>query len=292
MRRLPRAMWVKRVGFRITAAMRIEHRARVAVVAEVARNTWRLDLDCPALAAEVRPGQFVMIEARAGGDPYLRRAFSVCDVLPGPSGRPERIVLLLAVIGVGTLALSERRPGEEAVVLGPLGRPYDLGDPAKPLLLVGGGIGTAPFPLVARARRAAGAKGPLRALFGFRDAAAVCLVREMEALGCPVTLCTDDGSAGLRGRVTEHLDAAMPPGASILACGPNPMFQALARALEGRGVPCQVSTEEPMACGTGICFGCVVPVRAPGGVRWAKSCVEGPVFPIEAIAWERVRSIH
>jgi dihydroorotate dehydrogenase electron transfer subunit len=271
---------------------RLDHRGVVAAVNEVARNTWRLEISCPALAPEVKPGQFVMIEPRAGGDPYLRRAFSVCDVLPGAGGAPERIVLLLAVIGRGTRALSERRAGEEALLLGPLGRPYGLGDPAKPLVLVGGGIGTAPFPLVARARRASGAAGPLRAIFGFRDAAHVCLVKEMESLGCPVVLCTDDGSAGKKGRVTEHLEPLLGGGATLLACGPNPMFSALSRFLDGRGVACQVSTEEPMACGYGLCFGCVVPFRDARGVRWAKSCTEGPVFPIEAIAWERVRSIH
>lgn len=274
------------------APRRLEHRARVVSVAEVARATFRLELHAPALAAEVLPGQFVMIEPRPGGEPFLRRAFSVCDLLPGPSGAPDRLVLLLTVIGRGTRALSRRLAGEEALVLGPLGRPYDLGDPGKPLLLVGGGIGTAPFPLVARARRDSGAGGPLRALFGFRDAAAVCLVREMEDLGCPVTLCTDDGSAGAKGRVTDHLDPLLSPGVTLLACGPNPMFQALAARLAGRGVPCQVSTEEPMACGYGLCFGCVVPVRAPEGVRWTKSCIEGPTFPIEAIAWDLVRSIH
>jgi len=275
-----------------SAPRRLDHRARVVAVEEVARRTWRLELHCPALAAEVKPGQFVMIEARPGDDPYLRRAFSVSDVLPGPSGNPDRIVLYIAVIGAGTAALAKRLPGEEAAVLGPLGRPYDLGDPAKPLVLVGGGIGTAPFPLVARARRAAGAKGVLSALFGFRDAGAVCLVKEMEALGCPVVLCTDDGSAGKKGRVTEHLAPLLAPGASILACGPNPMFTSLAAFLQGRSVPCQVSTEEPMACGYGLCFGCVVPVKEGSGIRWAKSCTEGPTFPIEAIAWDHVRSIH
>jgi dihydroorotate dehydrogenase electron transfer subunit len=274
------------------APRRIAFRARFASVSEAAHRTWRLELHCPEIAPAIRPGQFVMIAAREGGDPYLRRAFSVGDALPGPSGAPDRIVLWVQVIGKGTRALSERRAGEEATLLGPLGRPYELGDPAKPLLLVGGGIGTAPFPLVARARRAAGASGPLRALFGFRDAAAACLVREMEEQGCPVVLCTDDGSAGRKGRVTDHLDPLLAPGASILACGPNPMFTALARHLAGRGVPCQVSTEEPMACGTGLCFGCVVPVRAGAGVRWAKSCTEGPTFPLEGIAWDRVRSIH
>ncbi|HEU4394048.1 MAG TPA: dihydroorotate dehydrogenase electron transfer subunit [Planctomycetota bacterium] len=270
----------------------IEHRGVFTGVEEVARRTWRLEIECPAIAAALRPGQFVMIEARDGGDPYLRRAFSVGDVLPGPSGKPERIVLWVAVIGKGTRALSERRAGEGVALLGPLGRPYDLGDPGRPLLLVGGGIGTAPFPLVARARRAAGATGALRAVFGFRDRGAVCLVSEMEALGCPVLLCTDDGSAGREGRVTEHLSSLLAPGGSVLACGPNPMFTALAAALRGTGVPCQVSTEEPMACGTGLCFGCVVPVRDGRRVRWAKSCIEGPTFPIEEIAWDRVRSIH
>jgi dihydroorotate dehydrogenase electron transfer subunit len=274
------------------APRRIAFRARFTAVDEAARRTWRLELHCPGIASSIRPGQFVMIAPRDGDDPYLRRAFSVGDALPGPSGAPDRIVLWVQVIGKGTGALAARRPGGETTVLGPLGRPYDLGDPGKPLLLVGGGIGTAPFPFVARARRAAGAAGPLRALFGFRDAAAACLVPEMEAHGCPVTLCTDDGSAGKRGRVTEHLDPLLAPGGSVLACGPNPMFTALARHLEGRGVPCQVSTEEPMACGTGLCFGCVVPVRAGAGIRWAKSCTEGPTFPLEGIAWDRVRSIH
>jgi len=268
------------------APRRLDHRARVTAVDAVARDTWRLELECAPLARETKPGQFVMIEARAGDDPYLRRAFSVCDV------QGDRLSIVLAVIGVGTAALAKRLPGEEAAVLGPLGRPYDLGDPDKPLVLVGGGIGTAPFPLVARARRAQGAKGTLAALFGFRDAAHVCLVKEMEALGCPVTLCTDDGSAGAKGRVTEHLAPLLSAGATILACGPNPMFTSLAKVLEGRNTPCQVSTEEPMACGYGLCFGCVVPVKDGSGVRWAKSCTEGPTFPIEAIAWDRVRSIH
>jgi dihydroorotate dehydrogenase electron transfer subunit len=271
---------------------RLDHRCAVVSVDEVARNTFRLVLENADLAAQVLPGQFVMAEARAGGDPYLRRAFSVSDVLEGPSGRAERFTLVLAIIGKGTAALAERRVGESVECLGPLGNPYDLGDPSKPLVLVGGGIGTAPFPLVARARRAAGAKGSVRAIFGFRDAAHACLVGDMESLGCPVTLCTDDGSAGVRGRVTEHLAPLLSPGATILACGPNPMFQALAKTLEGRGVPCQVSTEEPMACGYGLCFGCVVPLRDGPGVRWGKSCVEGPTFPIEAIAWDRVRAIH
>ncbi len=272
----------------------LRHAARVTECRSIAAGTFRLELACPDLATRTRPGQFVMIEPRSGGDPYLRRAFSVADVLPGPGGAPERIALVLAVIGRGTAALAERLPGETADVLGPLGRPYDLGDPSRPLLLVGGGIGTAPFPLVARARRASGAAGPLRALFGFRDRAHVCLVDEMEALGCPVTLCTDDGSAGLRGRVTDHLDPLLGPGTTILACGPNPMFRALDGALRDREVPCQVSTEEPMACGYGLCFGCVVPIRTADadGHRWAKSCVEGPTFPLGSIAWDRVRSIH
>ncbi|MHC4822234.1 MAG: dihydroorotate dehydrogenase electron transfer subunit [Planctomycetota bacterium] len=275
-------------------ATALVHSCRVTSNEQVAAGTWRMELEAPDLAAKVQPGQFVMVEPRPGGDPYLRRAFSVCDVLPGDGGEPERIVLLLVVIGVGTKALSERLPGENVECLGPLGRPYDLGDPARPLLIVGGGVGTAPFPLVARWRKQTGAPGGVKALFGFRDAEHVCLVEAMEVHDCPVTLCTDDGSAGLPGRVTEHLDPLLEEGTTIVACGPNPMFTALAKHLDGRDIPCQVSTEEPMACGYGLCFGCVVPVRDGDGgeIRWIKSCIEGPTFPIMDIAWDHVRSIH
>jgi dihydroorotate dehydrogenase electron transfer subunit len=174
-------------------------------------------------------------------------------------------------------------------VLGPLGRPFI--PPADPVgcVLVGGGYGTAPLFFLAgelRARRC-------RVDFVIGAATAARLLDAMEAkrLGHSLTVTTDDGSAGRRGLVTDPLpDLLERTGAGrVYACGPMPMLAAVSRVAATAGVPCQVAVEEQMACGTGICFSCVLPVRgngeAAGEARMARSCLEGPVFDGAAIAW-------
>jgi dihydroorotate dehydrogenase electron transfer subunit len=278
---------------------------RVTANAEVAPGCFRLEIECPETARATRPGQFVMLRAREGMDPFLSRAFSVSDLVhgEGPAAPPTGIAVLLLVVGVGTRALSERRPGETIGVLGPLGKPYDLGDPREHMVLLAGGIGAAPFALVGRALRERSREQRVTYLVGGRDRGHVYLADEMSALGCEVAVATDDGSLGRRGYVTDLLAPLLADGVRVLACGPNPMFQALAKVVAGvraRGlrVPCQVSTEETMPCGFGACAGCVVPVHAPpgpaapAGWKWVKSCVEGPVFPVEAIRWDLIRSTH
>jgi dihydroorotate dehydrogenase electron transfer subunit len=104
-------------------------------------------------------------------------------------------------------------------------------------------------------------------------------------------ITTDDGSSGQRGVVTDPMPALMAQARSgmVYACGPMPMLAAVSRVAAAAGVPCQVSVEELMACGTGICFSCVVPVADPSRpeapARMARSCLEGPVFDGAAIAW-------
>ncbi len=265
---------------------------------EVAPACWRLEIRCPELARAVRPGQFVMLRCAQGMEPLLSRAFSVCDLL-FEDGEPAGIVVLQVVIGVGTAALARRRVGEEIGVLGPLGRAYDLGSPDEHMVLVAGGVGAAPFAYVARALRERSADQRVTYLVGARSAEHVYLADEIAALGCDVEVATDDGSAGHAGYVTDLLVPLLQPGVRVLACGPNPMFKALARVVEtarggGLEFPCEVSTEETMACGFGACAGCVVPVHdaRSEGFRYAKSCLEGPTFPVEAIRWDLVQSIH
>jgi dihydroorotate dehydrogenase electron transfer subunit len=113
---------------------------------------------------------------------------------------------------------------------------------------------------------------------------------EAKRLGHSLTVTTDDGSAGRRGLVTDPLpDLLARTGAGqVYACGPMPMLAAVSRVAAAAGVPCQVAVEEQMACGTGICFSCVVPVAVEGPTgptRMARSCLEGPVFEGPAIAW-------
>lgn len=283
----------------------LSHQGTVVRNDEVAPGCLRIEIACPAAARATAPGQFVMLRCREGMDPFLSRAFSVSDVVheDGPDRPPTGIVVLVLVVGVGTRALSERRPGERIGLLGPLGKPYDLGVPTEHMLLVAGGIGAAPFAIVARALRERSAEQRVTYLVGGRDRDHVYLADTMRERGCDVAVATDDGSLGRKGYVTDLLAPLLAPGARVLACGPNPMFQALARVVaaaraRGIAVPCEVSTEESMPCGFGACAGCVVPVAAPvtpdtpDGFRWVKSCAEGPVFPVEAIRWDLIRTTH
>ncbi|MCG3135180.1 MAG: Dihydroorotate dehydrogenase B (NAD(+)), electron transfer subunit [Planctomycetes bacterium] len=287
----------------------LAHEGTILRNVRVAADCVRLEISCPGVAAAVKAGQFVMLRARQGADPFLSRAFSVCDLLfgNGEGAPPTGFTVLILVVGVGTAALAERQPGEKIGILGPLGHPYGLGTPDETMIFVAGGIGAAPFAITTRMLRRRSASQRIVYLVGGRDADHVYLADELAAAGCAVEVATDDGSRGRKGYVTDllvpHLERAASAPVRVLSCGPNPMFKALHRtvaAARARGLrfECQVSTEETMPCGFGACAGCVVPVatdvtpETPDGYRWAKSCVEGPVFPVEVIRWDLVRSTH
>jgi NAD(P)H-flavin reductase len=173
----------------------------------------------------------------------LPRPFSLCVAPPGELG------FLVDPIGPGTVAIAALEPGEEIAVTGPLGNGFDL-DVERPLL-VGGGIGVAPFPYLSERL------GKPRALLGFRTALhaeAAALVPNAEVVLDPTL-------------VTEALPDE--PG-DVLACGPEPMLDALERIVPDA----QLAREAPMACGYGACYGCVVPANR----RYARLCVEGPVL--------------
>ncbi len=185
------------------------------------------------------PGQFFMLEAPGR---VLPRPMSVCLA---PRGE---LAFLLDPIGPGTSALAALEPADRIHVFGPLGNGFRL-DVARPLL-VGGGIGVAPLPYVSEALE----RPP--AILGFRSehhAEAASLVPNAEVVIDPV-LVTD----------------AMPLDRDVLACGPEPMLEAV-RAL---APDAQLAWEAPMACGYGACYGCVVEI----GGELKRLCVEGPVL--------------
>jgi dihydroorotate dehydrogenase electron transfer subunit len=247
-----------------------------------------LTLVAPGIAETARPGQFVELLAGEDRSFLLRRPFSIHRV-ERPGAAPATVEVVFDVVGPGTRALAELRPHDLVDALGPLGRGF--APPTEPArcLLVGGGYGTAALFFLAdelRARRC-------RVDFLIGAATAERLFHAMEArrLGHTLTVTTDDGSAGQRGLVTDPLPALLGRlGATqVYACGPMPMLAAVSRVAAAHGVPCQVAVEELMACGTGICFTCVVPVADPARpeepARMARSCLEGPVFDGAAIAW-------
>jgi dihydroorotate dehydrogenase electron transfer subunit len=227
-----------------------------------------------------RPGQFYMLAAteRWGGGaderPYLPRAFSHARALEG------RLSFLLEVVGPGTERLSGLRPGEGLDLVGPLGVGWRPPEPGTRPLLVGGGIGAAPLLCLqdefAEAATAAG--GDAAILLGFRSAAHA---EAASLFAGDLRLATDDGSIGHSGLVTDLLreELARDPAATVFACGPPPMLEAVRALCADRGVPAQLALESGMACGYGACFGCVVQTKT----GYVRLCVDGPVLDADAL---------
>jgi dihydroorotate dehydrogenase electron transfer subunit len=253
------------------------------------------------------PGRFAMLAAAeqwGGGEderPYLPRAFSFARVRDGEAH------FLIDPVGPGTRRLCTLNPGDGVWALGPLGVGFTAPPPDGRAILVGGGAGIAPLAILqdtllggaafdgSRARSLAGADAAPSAdsavrsdtaptvLLGFRDrhhAEGAALLRD-------AVVATDDGSVGRRGPVTDllraELDRADGPPATVYACGPAPMLEAVRALCAERSVAAQLALESPMACGFGACFGCVVPRRNGTFVR---VCVSGPVF--DASVFDRI----
>jgi dihydroorotate dehydrogenase electron transfer subunit len=253
--------------------------------------------ECPEIARRIVPGQFIMLRLADGNDPLLARPLALYDTVPGRDGSPWGLDIVYLVVGKLTGLLAQARQGEPLDVWGPLGNGFA---PAKRdhLIMVAGGIGQTPFLALAREQLGGRRYGePPRAVtpakkvtlcYGARTKDYLAGLDDFRQLGLDVRTSTDDGTGGHHGLVTDVLEQVLAdsPQSEIVCCGPEPMMEAVAKIASGRGVPCQVSLETPMACGIGICFSCVTRVRqADGGWDYRRTCVEGPVFEASRIVW-------
>jgi dihydroorotate dehydrogenase electron transfer subunit len=265
----------------------------------IARDTYRVRMECPTIARSVTPGQFVMLRLAGCDDPLLGRPLALYDTVPGKDGEPFGLDIVYLVMGKFTQRLADCSPGTVLDIWGPLGNGFPPQD-VEHLIMVAGGIGQTPFLSLAAehlGRRRYG--DPPRAVprprqitfcYGARSADYLAGVEDFRRLGIEVHLSTDDGTLGHPGFVTDVLrmvlDAASTASRQIVCCGPERMMEAVAEIAVEYHVPCQVSLETPMACGVGICFTCVAKVRQPdGGWDYKRTCVEGPVFEAETIVW-------
>jgi dihydroorotate dehydrogenase electron transfer subunit len=244
----------------------------------VMSNVFRLRLQCPEIAVAAQPGQFVMV--KCGGSLLLRRPISINDANP-PSGQ---IGLLIADLGKGTDWLSQRKPGEELDVIGPLGTGFTIDDQAENLLLIGGGMGIAPLNFLANKASVLGKKVTL--VLGARTGELLCPSSYLPEVNACV-LCTEDASVGIKGRVTDCPDDHIETADQIFACGPLPMYRALVKDRRFDGRPMQVSLEVRMACGVGLCYGCTVKTKS--GLK--QVCEDGPVFEMRDIIWEELSDL-
>ncbi len=214
----------------------------------------------------VQPGQFVMARGcPVTFDPFLARPLSFYD------HDGELASLLFEVRGRGT-ELLDRASNIE--VSAPLGCGFRIDTRAERAALLGGGVGVAPLKVLSRRLGELGVRHDI--FLGFADARTAEVASEFAGS----RVATMDGSVGTQGTVLRAVPA-LESYPAVYACGPNPMLAAIKRAI-GEGSLCQLSVEERMGCGNGSCNGCVVPVRDG---RYVRSCVEGPVFRAEVLAW-------
>ncbi len=248
---------------------------RVVEVVRVNEVYYRLVLEAPALARGVKPGQFVHIKVSEGLEPLFRRPFSVYRARNG------RVEILFEPVGRGSALLAGKKKGDVLDVLGPLGRPFTR--PAKDvrqIVFVGGGVGVAPFMLFSDIILRHKAEKIL--LYGARTRAQLFPMTEFKKNKVRVFIATDDGSVGMKGRVSVLFDhIALAPTTMIYTCGPRPMLGAVAAFTREKGLQGEASMEEVMACGLGACLGCSIPTAH--GYRTV--CHDGPVFDLNELVF-------
>jgi dihydroorotate dehydrogenase electron transfer subunit len=229
---------------------------------------------------EVLPAQFAMIKPHGLVEPLLRRAmaFYRCETGEGAT----HAEFIYQVIGRGTGALGDLRPGDSVDFLGALGNTFSEG--SGEALLVAGGAGSPALYMLAEREKARGRA--VRLFIGGASKGDLCGLDDyVKLIGTEsITATTLDGSHGSPGFVTtpleEHLTRMRTNNAEILACGPEPMLDRVSEIASEYRIPAQLSLESPMACGFGICVGCAVAVKADvaEGFIYKRVCVDGPVF--------------
>lgn len=246
------------------------HNFRIIERQQLGDQYFRLMLKHDAKMQPIVPGQFVEVLVEGSRDVMLRRPISVHDV------SDNTLTLLIQIVGNGTRCLAELAVGDRLNVVYPLGHGFTTALPSgSKALLVGGGAGTAPLLHLSKVLKANGVHCTI--LLGGRTASLIPVQDDFRPYG-DLLLATDDGSLGHHGIVTTH-PAFAEHYDMIYTCGPTPMMKAVARSAAQRGIRCEVSLENMMACGVGACLCCVTDTDQ--GHRCV--CKDGPVFDISTM---------
>lgn len=241
----------------------------------IAREIYSFTISCPDVAAVASPGQFVHIRAKGF---TLRRPISICGI----DKEKGTLRIVFEVRGEGTAEIAKLNKGDLIDMLAPLGHGFTVDESYSKVILIGGGIGTPPMLPLAKIY---GNKATV--ITGFRNASAVILQDDIKKTGAEAVLCTDDGSAGIHGFVTQPFTELVEKGGidAVYACGPSPMLKAVSKQCIDKGIRCEISLEERMACGIGACLGCACRTKRSDEEYFAHVCKDGPVFKAEEVLW-------
>jgi dihydroorotate dehydrogenase electron transfer subunit len=223
---------------------------------------------------EIKPGQFVQVRVDGSPGTFLRRPLSIHDV----DYNRNTIKLLIQVAGKGTKTLSKLRIGDSLNLVYPLGNFFGIPGEDEKILLVGGGCGIAPLLYLGKHLKSIGYNPDV--LLGFRNSERIIEYVEYAEIG-KVYLTTEDGSEGEKGYITDHSVLTDIRYDRIYCCGPDSMMKAIAGYCKKNNIICEVSLENLMACGIGVCLCCIVDT-VKGNLC---SCIDGPVFNINELKW-------
>ena len=256
--------------------MPVNIKAKLLEKEELKPGIFKFSVQADEIVNTAKPGNFIEIRVNDDIEPFLRRPISIHNM-----DREKGILeFIFQVKGKGTTILAKRNEGELIDIVGPLGFGAFKYSNFKNLAVIGGGIGV--FPLYELAKSAKNENKNVNTYLGFRNKDLVVLENEFKQVSNQLTITTDDGSYAQKGFAIDFLKKDIEVGKidSIYACGPLPMLRAVRELALEKNIPCQISLEERMACGLGVCLGCAVktaksPKDAP---EYWHVCKAGPVF--------------
>jgi len=254
-------------------AKRIED-LRITANETLNRDFFVLTLASDTGIPEMEPGQFAQARVDGSRETFLRRPLSIHDVDYGSNS----FKLLIQKAGKGTIVLSKLEPGDSINLVYPLGNSFSIPEKGEKVILIGGGCGIAPLLFLAKHLSSNGFIPDI--LLGFRNRDRIIEIDEYRKTG-NVFLTTEDGSVGEKGYVTTHPILRRNSYSRVYCCGPESMMKAAAAYARENNLACEVSLENLMACGFGVCLCCTVET-VRGNLC---TCTDGPVFNINDLKW-------
>ena len=254
-------------------------------IQRISKDIYLLRFYSEDIAAQARPGQFVMVRPPKFSEPLLPRPFSIHRL------RGDQVEILFKTVGLGTRQLAGLKKGDPLEVRGPLGQGFNFDQDLDPIL-VAGGMGVAPLLFLAetwKRSREKNRKRSLRLFIGAGNKDELLCLKEFKQVGAEVFAATEDGSYGRKGLVTRLLSTTInkpSPDQTLFVCGPNLMLKAVRNWAVQKGISCQLSLETHMACGLGACLGCVVARKKGTEIAYVNVCQEGPVFEAREVFFE------
>ncbi len=256
--------------------MSVVEQVEIVTKEQLTKNIFKFAILSEEMAKVALPGQFLEIRVNDDIEPFLRRPISIYKI----DKEKNQLEFIFQVKGKGTQILAQKSIGDKISVIGPLGKGDFKFENYKNIAIIGGGIGI--FPLYELARQAS-QNANVTTYLGFRSKDFVVLEDEFSKVSNKLVLTTDDGTYQEKGFAIDFLkkDCESQKPDCIFACGPLPMLKAIKDFAIENEIPAQVSLEERMGCGIGICLGCAVKNKNTDGYKHV--CKDGPVFNVNDV---------